>query len=319
MIIGVDESGSFSNDSRVLLAAALMRPSAHERIAEALQVWERRTRVALGLTNEVKGRDLDEAASGRFVADVLRAGGDDAVVYMAFAVDVCAENIAAMDIQRQVLMEGYHHWADMQAQSNDPARQRFARQLTQTEDWVGARSPRQLLKLMTLSAILPTVVENAFGFSIAREFGGELVEFRVHLDRGYIKRSEVRFWRDLLRNIFIGETEGHPIPFSTEWAPDHPVLQTFVDQQSGTGFVLKPTFKERIDFCDSATTPVVRLADVITSIVRRGAHGGDLARPYRELRSLCLDRYAYKVLVWNDKRRPPRPNPYLEFNTAGGL
>lgn len=210
-------------------------------------------------------------------------------------------------------MEGYEHWAQSQFESDDPARERFGRQLAHMADWVRARSNRQLLRMTTLGAILPPIVEHAFGFSIARGFDDELVELRVHLDRGYVKRSEMLMWRDILRSIFISRTQEQAIPFSTEWGPDHPVLQTFVEQQAGTSVLLKPTFKERIDFYDSASTPVVRLADVIASIVRRGAHGGDLTRPFQKLRTRCLHDYSYKLLQWTSERQHSIWNPYQDF------
>ncbi len=85
----------------------------------------------------------------------------------------------------------------------------------------------------------------------------ELVDLSFRIDRGYIKSSELPNWRDMVRNAFIDGTRKHPTPFSSEWSPDHPVLQAIVERGHGTTCQLRPSFKDRIGFYDSVRTPAV--------------------------------------------------------------
>ena len=304
MIVGVDETGDFGDGTRVVFVAAFVRPSTLIHLEAALRNWESRTRKRLRLANEVKGHALDDQAINEFVAEVLPAGGELGVRYLSFAVDVDEAAFTAMAVQRETLATGYDGWADQQG-SADRQRQRFEKQLRHWATWIRSRTDRQMLKLSTLGTILPTLLEFSFGLSIANNFDDELVNLHFYLDDGYVKASEIAFWRDILRNIFIDRTIEHPIPFSDQWGPEHPVLQAFVEGEAGSGFLMKADFKTRITFCDSTNTPIVRVADVLASMIRRDC-------PDDLLRHRCIRNYPYTLLTWTEEIKP-RPNPYLDI------
>lgn len=312
MIVGVDETGDFGDGTRAWFAAVLVRPSSLNQVGEALRQWERDTRRRLRLANELKGAQIDGAAGEAFVTDVMAAGDGRSVRWTAFAVDVDEQSYAAMAIQRQILADGYERWADLQVGAEDPDRQRSERQLRHWAAWVRARSDHQMLKLSTLAMILPTLLEWSFGLSIAHGHDEELLDLAFYLDRGYIKASELVIWRDILRNVFIDRSQQRPVPFSAEWPPDHPVLQAFVERPHGDGFVLKQSFKDRIDFYDSATTPIIRMADVVAALIRRGLEGGPVADALEGLRSRRLDSFPYTLLKWTSTVPQHIPNPYLD-------
>lgn len=311
MIVGIDETGDFRDGSRAWLVAVLVRPSSLTTIEAALRTWERQTRRRLGLSNEIKGTQIDTAAAESFVHEVVGAGDGASVFWTAHAVDFDAASRAGMTVQRRILSDGYAAWADMQVGSDDPRRRKFEGVLRHWAGWMRARDDREMLKLATLATLLPLAVEWAFGRSIAGGFDEELVELSIRIDRGYVSQSEMVIWRDIVRNVFYDRTRLRPIPFSDQWGPDHPVLEAFVEKSLGeTTFQLKPSFKERIDFHDSATTPVVRIADVVAAIVRRGEDGGPLLAARRLLKPSHFDSYPYTVLQWTDEARDPGPNPW---------
>lgn len=76
-------------------------------------------------------------------------------------------------------------------------------------------------------------VEWSFARSIAGGYDEELVDLSIHIDRGYVSQSEMVIWRDIVRNVFYDSTRRRPIPFSDQWAPDHPVLAAFVEKSLG--------------------------------------------------------------------------------------
>jgi hypothetical protein len=118
-------------------------------------------------------------------------------------------------------------------------------------------------------------------------------------------------WRDIVRNVFYHRTRQRPIPFSDQWSPDHPVLAAFVEKSLGdTTFQLHQSFKKRIDFYDSASTPVVRIADVVAAIIRRAEDRGPLLAARRLLKPSHFDSYPYTVLQWTGEERYPGPNPW---------
>jgi hypothetical protein len=112
VIIGIDETGDFRDDSRAWFVAALIRPSAMPAIEGALRRWERDTRLRLGLANEIKGARIDPVAAMAFVTDVIGAGDGESVRWIAFAVDVHDASRRAMAVQRQILVDGYEGWGE---------------------------------------------------------------------------------------------------------------------------------------------------------------------------------------------------------------
>lgn len=311
MIVGIDETGDFREGSRAWLVAVLVRPASLTTIEAALTTWERQTRRRLSLSNEIKGSQIDTAAAESFVHDVVEAGDGASVFWTAQAVDFDAANRASMAVQRRILSDGYTAWADMQVGSDDPQRKKFERVLRHWADWVRARDDREMLKLATLANLLPLTVEWSFGRSIAGGYDEELGELSIRVDRGYVSQSEMVIWRDIVRNVFYERTSLRPIPFSDQWEPDHPVLEAFVEKHlGGTTFQLRPSFKERIDFYDSATTPMVRIADVVAAIVRGGESGGSLRVARQLLKPHHFDSFPYTVLQWTDQPRAAIPNPW---------
>lgn len=311
MIVGIDETGDFREGSRAWLVAVLVRPSSLTTIEAALKTWERQTRRRLGLSNEIKGAQIDAVAAESFVHDVVEAGDGISVFWTAKAVDFDEVSRAGMAVQRRILADGYTAWADMQVGSDDPQRRRFEGALRHWAGWIRARSDRDMLKLATLAMLLPLSVAWSFARSIAGGYDEELVELSIHIDRGYVSQSEMVVWRDIVRNVFYDRTRLRPIPFSDQWAPDHPVLEAFVEKSlGGTTFQLHQSFKERIDFYDSASTPVVRIADVVAAIVRRGEDSGPLLAARRLLKPSHFDSYPYAVLQWTGEERDPGPNPW---------
>jgi hypothetical protein len=75
--------------------------------------------------------------------------------------------------------------------------------------------------------------------------------------------------------------------------------------------VLKKDFKERIAFYDSASTPVVRIADVLVTVVRWSAAANLPVNVVDMVRGRCLGGFPYALLKWTDEQPAPGPNPYL--------
>ena len=311
MIVGIDETGDFREGARAWLVAVLVRPSSLTAIEAALQTWENQTRRRLGLSNEIKGGQIDASAAEYFVSHVVGAGDGVSVFWTAVAVDFDEAAHAGMSVQRRMLADGYFAWAEMLVGSKDPQRRRFEGSLRNWAAWIRSRSDRDMLKLSTLGMLLPLTVEWSFGRSIAGGYDEELVELSVHIDRGYVSKSDMSVWRDLVRNVLFDRSSEHPIPFSDQWAPDHPVIEAFVERSLGeTIFQLRQSFKERINFYDSASTPVIRIADTIAAIVRRGEDSGSLLAARVLLKPSHFDSYPYTLLQWTGKERDRGPNPW---------
>lgn len=312
MRVGIDESGDFRLDSRAFFAAVLIRPSAYEQVIADHRSWERETRRRLGLQNEIKSTALDEEARTAFIERVLDREPTP-VIYKAYAVDVDAETMQAMNVQRLTFSTAYDGQADTQDQSPDPEVRQGAKSYRSQAHWIRGLSDTALVKLMTLAAIVPSVVEWAVGFSIAKGFDDELDRLQVTIDRGYIKGAELASWREVLRNVFITETRRRPLTYSAEWTDEHPFLVRFVERVKGDGMLLKPAFKEMIDFADSTASPEVRIADVVAGIVRSShtVPGGETSA--ERLSPFSAPPRPYTLLRWDPARRDPAPNPYLEF------
>jgi hypothetical protein len=235
------------------------------------------------------------------------------VKYRAFAVDATSENLRAMEVQRSILIAGYEDYAQDIANDPEPTVRRHENAWRSRAEWVAALTPPRLLRLATMMTILPETLELAFVYSLVGRFDNELADLRLEIDSGYVQRSEVAYWRDLLRNVLIDQSRNFPLPIGEHWTDDHPFIRKFVDQRNSKGLLLRRTFSSVIGFARSEETPVVRLADVIVTIVRRFELAREFSAVQTALSHHHLGDERLAVLAWNDKPNPRERNPYLDF------
>lgn len=309
MIIGVDESGDFRSGSRGLFVGVFIRPRDRAEVTETFRSWERRARKSLGLQNELKGHAITDPWAHSLIQNVLAPRRRHPIRYLAFAVDVSNGNRSAMDVQRELFIESYTQWAE---DSRRRGNSRAASSIERHTEWVRARPYSHLLRLVTLGTIVMTLLEWALPQAILGGFDDELEHMQVLIDHGYVTRDDLPRWRELLRNAIINESRIHPLPILDTWPSDHPFLRRFVDSGSNGATLLKPAFREVIDFHDSVATPEVRIADILAGLVCRKTIAGDNLHSYSSLRRLSLDAGSpYRLIVWTKNRRPAIENPYL--------
>jgi hypothetical protein len=312
VIIGVDESGDFRLGSRGLFVGVFIRPSERVELVERYRAWERRTRRSLGAANELKGHTLTDSAGRSLFRDVLAYESERRMRYLAFAVDVSDENLAAMEAQRRFLSEDYGNWLAQLRSDGDVKR---GRTIEEFATWATRLSAVQLLKLVTLGTIIPRLIEQALPLAILNYYDDELEHLQILIDRGYVKTDDLPKWRELLRNAVINESMLHPLAFLDTWTEDHPFINRFVENWAGDGpILLKPAFRDAIDFHDSVATPEIRIADVLASYIYRATIDGEDLQTYDLIHGLSLEPDTpYRGFVWTTNRRPAAPNPYLSL------
>ena len=96
------------------------------------------------------------------------------------------------------------------------------------------------------------------------------------------------------------------------------MLQALVEREDGNTYVLHLSFKDRIDFYDSSSTPAIRIADVLAAILRRGLEAGPLTRALRLLADVSFNDYPYTLLSWTDDVPDALTNPYGRFRDVEG-
>ena len=138
---------------------------------------------------------------------------------------------------------------------------------------------------------------------------------QVLIDRGYVKQDDLPRWREVLRNAIINESLAHPLNTLDTWTDDHPFLRKFTENGGNRPTLLRPAFREMIDFHDSVATPEVRVADVLASLIGRATIGrGNLpSYPFIRRRLSLEPEYPYRLIEWTTNRRPAIENPYLAF------
>lgn len=168
-----------------------------------------------------------------------------------------------------------------------------------------------------LGTIVSRFIEHAMPLAILNGFDRELAHLQVLIDRGYVKQDDLPRWRELLRNAIINESQLHPIVTLDTWTDDHPFLRKFVENGGNGATLLKPAFRDAIDFCDSEATPEVRIADVVASLIYRSQIRAERLASYETLRRLSLDaQHPYTLIGWTSNRRPPIENPYLAITRS---
>jgi hypothetical protein len=122
----------------------------------------------------------------------------------------------------------------------------------------------------------------------------------------------------VLRAAIINESHAHPLNVLDTWTDSHPFLRKFIESGGNGPTLLKPAFRETIDFHDSVATPEVRVADVLASLIYRATIGRENLASYPLIcRRLSLEPdYPYRLIEWTTNRRTPIENPYLAFNRS---
>ena len=316
VIIGVDESGDFRLGSRALFVGVFIRPAERDSLVATYRAWEPQARKALGVTNELKGHALPDTLVRSFFRDVIARDGQPRVRYLAFAVDVNAATLEAMEVQRQLFLRDYGRWATELRGKDD---NRAATWVEQHADWCRKRPAVQILKLVMLGTIISSLIERAIPHAILSGFDEELEHLQVLIDRGYVKHDDLPRWRELLRNAIINESHAHPIVTLDTSTPDHPFLRKFIGSGGNGPTLLKPAFREAIDFHDSVGTAEVRMADVLASVIYRATIHGDGLTGYSLIRKVSFEPDSpYRLIVWTKNRRPPIANPYLSVERPSG-
>ena len=273
MHIGIDDIGSFAEGSgRAFVAAAVIRPGHSDAARALLRSWEKALPPECRSPGgEVKGHLVSESALHAFVDEVMLKA-DPPVRFECVGVDLGPETFTAIRGQKSHTSEQMRTGIE-QYRSQGRDFHKIANRYENMLGWWEKLSESQVLQLIMLTHVIPTIVNFAICWSAANGFDDELGDLRIKLDEGFLSTSPEKkvFWKDMLRSHLwqATKTEGGLVTFK-EWPEDHPFLRAFFERDLGDGRVeLTPEFKSRIDFYKSHETFEVRLADIIGAVVRR--------------------------------------------------
>ncbi len=292
MLIGIDESGSFSlEDVQTcgFVGVHILDQSAHDRLADLLQRWKDRNRSLKSGRGEIKGADLTEEAADAFVEDVIKpmewlyitvyrfSPGEHKKIHIQTRRDLHIQDLEGI-IQKCRLIGNYS----------------LADQYVQLVGWYRKLSYQLLIKSWVLSfAIWHSFREHVIQ-TILSNADLTLGKVQLSIDRDHItKPNPTMYWEELLRSWLYSYSFHDPVPVIQEWGPDHPFrvawgdsknikpgLDVFVDNEGW--------FKRCVSFVDSSESMLVQVADISASIVLKGLESRGFTTAYKGISSRLI-------------------------------
>jgi len=312
MIIGIDETGNFDKGLSYF-NAVLIKPSTKDIVYQQYLAWEKATRKCFNLKDEIKGNKLNRHGLESFVMNFLELNHNNLWI-LPVTVEGIEENQQAQHckIQKDITIEGIEEAIRFYTK-RDNKRSPIVIEYEHMLDWYRALNLTEILKIWTLSYLIPKAIKDSVDLSIYNGFDKDLDQLQIYIDNSFLSRRGIitTNWKDLLRSHLWQGFYKNPLTMIDEWDENHPFIKTFIQETKGNKIIFKPTFKERITFANSQNEIPIRIADITATIIRKRTtsiiNRGIFARtkilfPHKNFNQLVLT-----------NNRSSIPNPYTEL------
>ena len=229
MIIAIDESGSFAENSAEYCFFVSVRLRQRRTLYKIKKyqflLWEKGLPKALkDHKGEIKSSNLSDNSLLEFVKAVCLSEPRIGITPLTIIpqknpVDVIEKH---KEFQRKGIEDGllYYIQHDKKEAAN------FYRDY---QNWFKKLSYPLYLKVFMLGECIVHSLINAIGHSISGGYDEELPRLRFMIDRDFIRNeTQGLFWRDLLRNQLWNISKENPIPYLDKWdKKSHPFLEKY--------------------------------------------------------------------------------------------
>jgi hypothetical protein len=322
MILGIDETGTFSLESPTLNLFAvvhLLEPADRQKLATHLAQWKKRykQRATINRTNkngEIKGSDLSDDELADFVNHVIRRQGQ------YFYISICGI-VPNEHKEKDILYRQRHSIASLEKgikEAEAIGNTNLVRQCRELNNWYGNLPPQLVMKLSVLGETIGHAWRNHTGMVIVDRRDMTLGTFLISIDQDFIRReTHVDFWKFILGNQVWAYTYKNPLPALKEWPPDHPGLRgrTLASHANGRATVVDTdfVFRDGCDFYPSHERAELEVADIVASIASRHYNGNNAKVAFARIERYLIPRreplHLIRLAGENDRQANAAPDP----------
>ncbi len=286
MILAVDDSGSFAQDSERLSFYVMVhfrqRKTLYKSKRAAFERWQSTLPVSLkNAKGEIKGSALADDQLEIFAREVMRAHPSIGITPLAIRP---SENPpVVVEKHRSVQLTGIRDGSRLYAEQG---KKDLALTYEHFGNWYAKLSYPQYLKLSLLGLCITSGLVNTVGHAVSGGYDEELPRTRFLLDRDSVKGPEQNaFWREALRSQIFSFTKDDPLPLLNTWKrKGHPFLAKYAPQGR---INLNEMFWAWCSFVDSHEHLEIRVADAVAAIFSRCLNDGRCLAAY-DLIAPCI-------------------------------
>lgn len=283
MIIAIDESGDFSEEStsRHFFCGISIRQQndLYSQKKDQFLDWEKSLPKRLkDSKGEFKSSNLSEENLSAFVENVIDIDPIIRITPIQFRPSENPRNV--IEKHRNIQLAGINDGIIYYTKQGNV---KLAKTYTDYSNWYRKLSYSEYMKLFLLGACITKSLTNTFGHAIAQGYDSELVALRFILDEGYVKsREQNTFWHETLRNQLYFFSQKDPLPLLIEWQKTgHSVL----DKYQKEGHIdLNELFWQNCKFASSQDNFEIRIADAVNTILNRYHNQGACRRSYEVMK-----------------------------------
>jgi len=269
MIIGIDESGTFSLDSKgvsIFAGIHILDEASLARIASKFEVWKTKYKSFKNNKGEIKSTEMTENMATELVKEVLLPEYFFITVSLIKPADHKKKHIQDY---RDVGIKAYNTAIEKCLAVDNAS---LARQYTELRNWYKNLNYQLIIK----ESVLGQMIGHSFHshvIKVALERKDQsLGLIRISIDRDFVREpSHITFWKEILRNTFHFYTERNPIPVISEWGSDHPFFMSKKNDAIGIDTVNDEDdiFRNGVNFERSDKLTELQLADLVAGIISR--------------------------------------------------
>jgi hypothetical protein len=287
MIIGIDETGNFVNDSDLkfhfFTAVQLdQNNNGIELKKEQFQKWFNTIPAEKKNKNgEIKGSDLSAEELFKFADTVIAA---DPVVRIIQVRIIPKENSPELiSTFQEIEVKRLENLIKLYEANNKP---QLAKDYKKLVIWYKNRKYAHYLKIIVLNNTICHAVEKSIGASILLGLHSKdenLLNIKIKIDKDFINADEPKiFWSDFLKSTFHRFTEKYPIPTLDDWEKTgHPFLTAYATPDGSVNF--SGIMSDNTQFYHSHDHFEIQMADIAGTIIHRFQNKGTCKTSYDKL------------------------------------
>lgn len=306
MVTGIDESGNFSSDSKLLnffVAVHIdQNQNKYETKKEQYLAWEATIPDdKKDKKGEIKGQRLTDNFLYDFYEKVI---SPDPKILISVVRIIPAENpVEILEKHKQYEINQFQNMIDKAILSGHES---WAKGYKDILAWYQNKNYNLVLKIKCLERLLTLSINRVLGWgqlSFILDKGDEknIRDISFKIDKDIVKSVSTQvLWNEIFRQYWQQISKTEPIELIDKWSEnEHPVLKYYAGKDNSLN--LKKVMKKNTHFMNSNESWEIRMADLIGTILHRGNNANRCVDICQELeKKLGGKQKNYFHLILND-------------------
>jgi hypothetical protein len=280
MIIGIDESGNFdeNSSSRHFFVAAFIESQNGKLAIKKRQFlnWEKALPDAAKNSNgEVKGSLLNKVQLSSFLRTVIIQPPFVRTAVVSIIPSKNPINIIEKYQELEIKQTEYNYSVFLE----EGSKKRNLNFLENYARWLKKRSKREFLKMLCLKNLLKDSFHNIILHGILNNRIKETLDIHYKIDKDFLTEENI-FWEHYSRRSIQNYTQENPRPILDTWDSEHPFVKKYIYESNGKDMININLIYENLKFLNSNEHFEIRIADIIGIIINRYHNRNELKEEF---------------------------------------